>query len=166
MPRDRPPDVHTRNPEAPAFLHRARHADRLRWPTSPDERREAAVCEVVFRAQLQQPLVDAPPPLRYYLAQQGRDPDDALLHRLSAVVSEVHPLSHCRVSAREGVVDRATGVRGVILQVTRLAWLHAAAVDVVGGYYLTHRQAAGLRYHVEHDGRHWVVTAVHLLWRA
>lgn len=166
MPRDRHPDFHTRNHEAPAFLHRARRADRLRWPTSPDERREAAVCEVVFRAQLQQSLVDAPPPLRYYLAQQGWDPDEALLHRLSAVVSEVYPLSHCRVSAREGVVDRAAGVRGVILQMARLAWVHAAAVDVVGGYYLTHRQAAGLRYHVEHYGHQWAVTAVHLLWRA
>jgi hypothetical protein len=166
MPRERPPDPHIRGHEAPAFLHRPRRADRRRWPTSPDERLEAAVCEVVFRAQLQQPLVDAPQPLRYYLAQQGRDPDEGLLHRLSAVVSEVHPLSRCRISARDGVVDRVTGARGVIVQVTRLTWVHAAAVDVVGGYYLTHRQAAGLRYQVEHDGHHWAVTAVHLLWRA
>jgi hypothetical protein len=67
---------------------------------------------------------------------------------------------------REGqVVDRATGARGRIVQVARLAWVHAAAVDVVGGYYITHRHAAGLRYHVEHDGHHWAVTAAHLLWR-
>jgi hypothetical protein len=64
------------------------------------------------------------------------------------------------------VVDRISGACGVIVQVTRLTWVHAVAVDVIGGYYLTHRQAAGLRYHVEDDGRHWAVTAVHLLWRA
>jgi hypothetical protein len=64
------------------------------------------------------------------------------------------------------VVDRVTGASGVIMQVTRLTWVHAAAVDVVGGYYLTHRQAAGLRYHLEHNGRDWAVTVVHLLWRA
>jgi hypothetical protein len=52
------------------------------------------------------------------------------------------------------------------VQVARLTWLHAAAVDVVGGYYITHRQAAGFRYRVEHDGRRWAVTTVHLLWRA
>jgi adenine-specific DNA-methyltransferase len=127
---------------------------------------EEAVCDAVFRYQLQQPLADAPRPLHYYLAWQGRDPDAACLGRLRAFASDVQPLSHCRVSTRDGVIDRISGACGVIVQVTRLTWVHAAAVDVIGGYYLTHRQAAGLRYHVEYDGRHWAVTAVHLLWRA
>jgi hypothetical protein len=70
------------------------------------------------------------------------------------------------VTARDGVIDRATGARGVIVQVARLTWVHAAAVDVVGGYYITHRHAAGLCYGVEPHGRHWTVTTVHLLWRA
>jgi hypothetical protein len=69
------------------------------------------------------------------------------------------------VTARDGVLDRATGARGVIVQVARFAWVHAAAVEVVGGYYITHRHAASFRYHVEPDGQQWAVTAVHLLWR-
>jgi hypothetical protein len=69
------------------------------------------------------------------------------------------------VTAREGVLERTTGARGVIVQVARLSWVHAAAVDVVGGYYITHRHAASFRYHVVHDGRKWAVTAAHLLWR-
>ena len=77
----------------------------------------------------------------------------------------VQPFSQCRVSGRDGVVDRTTGARGVILQVARVTWPHATAADVVGGYYLTHRQAASFRYHLElHDSR-WAVTAAHLLWR-
>jgi hypothetical protein len=133
---------------------------------APDARLEAAISETVFRYQLQQPLADAPRPLGYYLARQGRDPDHACLRRLSVLRPGVQPLSRCRVSARDGVVDRVTGARGVIMQVTRLTWVHAAAVDVIGGYYLTHRQAAGLCYRVEHDGSDWAVTVVHLLWRA
>jgi hypothetical protein len=132
--------------------------------TSGGEPLEATVCEAVFRYLLQ-PLADAPQPRRYYVAQQGRDPDDALLSRLRTCVPTVQRLSACRVSAREGVVDRATGARGVIVQVARLAWVHAAAVDVVGGYYCTHRHAAGLRYHVERQGDRWAVTAAYLLWR-
>jgi hypothetical protein len=127
---------------------------------------DEAVCDAVFRYQLQQPFADAPHPPRYYVARQGRDPDDALLCRLRALGAEVQPLSQCRVTAQVGVVDRATGACGVILQVARLAWVHAAAVDVVGGYYITHRHAAGFRYRVEHDGQHWAVTSVSLLWRA
>lgn len=166
MPRPRDPDPHAEGREAPEPLYRPRHSELVRPSRPLDDGLEAAVCEAVFRYQLQQPLADAPQPPRYYLARQGRDPDEALLQRLRALVSEVQPLSQCRVSAREGVVDRATGARGVIVQVARLAWVHAAAVNVVGGYYITHRHAAGLRYHVEHDGHHWAVTTVHLLWRA
>jgi hypothetical protein len=67
------------------------------------------------------------------------------------------------VTARDGVTDRATGAGGVIVQVARLTWLHGAAADVVGGYYITHRHAAGLRYRVEPQGHDWAVTTVHLL---
>ena len=62
-------------------------------------------------------------------------------------------------------MDRVTGACWVIVQVARLTWLDGAAADVVGGYYITHRHAAGLCYGVEHHGRHWAVTTVHLLWR-
>jgi hypothetical protein len=101
---------------------------------APDARPEAAIYEAVFRYQLHQPLTDAPRPLGYYLAQQGRDPDDACLGRLRTLMPGVQPLSRGRVSARDGGVDRMTGAHGVIVQVTRLTWVHASAVDVLGGY--------------------------------
>jgi hypothetical protein len=136
-------------------------------PLGPSpEASEAAVCETVFRYQLQQPLIDAPQPLRYYLALHGRDPEAAVLRRLRELTPWVQPLSQCRVTARDGVTDRTTGASGVIVQVARLTWVHRAAADVVGGYYLTHRHAAGLRYRVEPQGHDWAVTTVHLLWRA
>jgi hypothetical protein len=127
---------------------------------------EAAVCETVFRYQLQQPLIDAPQPLHYYLALHGRDPEAAVLRRLQRLGPAVHPLSHCRVTARDGVVDRATGTRGAIIQIARLTWVHAVRVQVVGGYYLTHRHAAGLCYQVVCDGQQWAVVSARLLWRA
>jgi hypothetical protein len=130
------------------------------------ERLEAAVCEAVLRYQLQQPLVDHPPIPRYYLALQGHDPDEPLLHRLRELTPWVQPLSQCRVTAREGVTDRTTEARGLIVQVARLAWVHATAVDVVGGYFITHQHAAGLRYRVVSEGSRWRVATVHVLWRA
>jgi hypothetical protein len=126
---------------------------------------EVVVCEAVFRYQLQQSLADAPQPPHFFLALQGRDPEAAVLHRLQRLRPKVYPFSRCRVTARDGVVDRATGVHGVILQVARLVWVHAAAVDAIGGYYCTHRHAAGFRYHVVHEQDQWAVTAAHLLWR-
>jgi hypothetical protein len=149
----------TRDPSAP----QRRSAN----PLGPSrEEIEAAVCETVFRYQLQQPVVDHPQVPRYYLALQGHDPDETLLRRLRELTPWVQPLSQCRVTARDGVMDRVTGACGVIVQVARLTWLYAAAADVVGGYYITHRHAAGLRYHVELHEHDWAVTTVHLLWRA
>ena len=158
-PADVPPPIDARE----ATSRRGRGA----VPGTPGrERLEAAVCETVFRYQLQQPLVDHPEVLHYYLALLGREPDEPLLHRLRELTPWVQPLSQCRVTAQDGVRDRATGAGGVIVQVARLTWGHGAAADVVGGYYLTHRQAAGLRYGVEPHGHDWAVTSVHLLWRA
>jgi hypothetical protein len=155
------PDTHLPEPRP-----QARHSGRVSPLRLPEDRPDEAVCDAVFRHQLQQPLADAPHPPRYYVARYGRDPDDACLDRLRALVPEVQPLSQCRVTAQAGVVDRVTGARGVIVQVARLAWIHAAAVDVVGGYYISHRHAAGLQYRVEHDGQRWAVTTAALLWRA
>ncbi len=161
MPRAREPDPTI---EAPAASAPWRRGAGSLGPAC--EGVEAAACEAVFRYQLQQPLVDHPQVPRYYLALQGQDPDAALLRRLRELTPWVQPLSRCRVTARDGVTDRATGARGVIVQVARLTWLHGAAADVVGGYYITHRHAAGLRYRVEPQGHDWAVTTVHLLWRA
>jgi hypothetical protein len=159
------PDPQARGREAPEPQPPSGRSARVRPLRQSDARLDDAVCDAVFRYQLQQPLADAPHPPRYYLAWPGHEADDARLARLRAVGAAVQPLSRCRVTAREGVVDRVTGARGVILQVARLAWVHAAAVDVVGGYYITHWQAAGFRYRVEHDGRRWAVTTTSLLWR-
>src|SRR5262245_28132280 len=99
------------------------HEAARRWgrdavPRAPDRAPlEAAVCEAVFRYQLQQPLVDQPRALRYYLALQGHDPDEALLRRLRMLTPWVQPLSQCRVTARDGVRDRVTGTGGAVVQV-------------------------------------------------
>jgi hypothetical protein len=155
-----PEDV-KENPDS--FLPRSRHGSvGRRTSVIPDEE----ICEAVFRYQLQQPLPDQPHPPRYYLTLRGRDPGEALLRRLRDLTPWVQPLSQCRVSARDGVIDRATGSRGVIVQVTRLTWVHASAVDVVGGYYIAPRHAAGLGYRVESNRWRWTVTTAHLLWRA
>jgi hypothetical protein len=80
--------------------------------TPPDECLDEVVCAAVFQYQLRQSLVDAPYPLCYYLARQGRDPNEALLGRLRSLAPGVQPFSQCRVFGREGVVDRTTGARG------------------------------------------------------
>src|ERR671919_706735 len=80
MPRRRQLDIQA---GAREVLERRPHRSvRVTAPTPPDERLEEAVCETVFQYQLQQPLSDAPHPLRYYVARQGRDPSGAMLGRL------------------------------------------------------------------------------------
>jgi len=124
VPRRRSPDATQRQSdrqagarEAPELRRRPHRSARVKTPTPPDERLEEAVYEAVFQYQLQQPLADAPHPLRYYVARQGLDPSEAVLGRLRRRTPRVQPFSQCQVSGRDGVVDRTTGARGVILQV-------------------------------------------------
>lgn len=129
------------------------------------DRPDAVIAEAVFCHLLRQFTANQRHPMGYYLALQGHEPDAALLRRLQALAPGVQPRSHCRVSTRTGVTDRATGAAGVILEVTSMSWRHAAAVEVVGGYYTTPWHAAALWYHVEYDGARWIVTAARELWR-
>ena len=135
--------------------------DTLLRATSDD-----AIHESVFRYQLQQHAAAQLLPTRYYLALRGHNPGEDLLCRVRVLVSQVQPLSQCRVSARDGVIDRKTGTRGLIVEVKSLRWLYGTVVEVVGGYYATPWQAAAIRYRVEYDGGGWAVTRAHLLWRA
>jgi hypothetical protein len=48
---------------------------------------------------------------------------------------------------------------------TRHAWILPGLRQIFIGR-APEDHAAGLRYHIEHDGRRWAVTAVYLLWRA
>jgi hypothetical protein len=165
MPSRRPSKAQAGAHAARASRRRPHGSAHVTAPTPPNAPLEEAVCAAVFAYQLRQPLADAPLSLRYYVARQGRDPSGALLSRLQRLAPGVQPFTQCRVSGRDGVVDRVTGARGVILQVARLTWRHAAAAEVVGGYYLTHRQAASFRYDLESHDRRWAVTAAHLLWQ-
>jgi hypothetical protein len=134
--------------------------------TVPSATPDDTIHEIVFRYQLQQHAAAQLPPMRYYLALRGRDPGEDLLSRVQALVSQVQPVSQCRVSARDGVIDRKTGAHGLIIEVSSLGWLHVTAAEVVGGHYAAPWQAATIRYRVEYDGGRWAVTRTRVLWRA
>jgi hypothetical protein len=125
-----------------------------------------AIHETVLRYQLQQHAVAQLPLTQYYLAVRGRDPSEDLLHRVRGLVSQVQPLSQCRVSVQDRVTDRNTGAQGLIVEVSSLRWLQMTAAEVVGGYYAAPWQAAVIRYCVEYDGGDWAVTRTRILWRA
>lgn len=71
MPSAHDPDLHARGGEAPEPRPPSHRSGVVRLPQPSDTCLEAAVCEAVLRYQLQQPLMDQPQPLRYYLALQG-----------------------------------------------------------------------------------------------
>jgi hypothetical protein len=123
------------------------------------------IVEAVCRDLLQQLAADRSHPRRYYLALRGDDPDAALLRRVRALAPGVEPRSRCRVSARAGVVDHATGDPGVILEMSQVSWRHATAAEILAGYYATPWRAAAFRYRVAYDGVQWSITTARELWR-
>jgi hypothetical protein len=142
--------------------HPCRSARRRGHPSGP---LNAVIVEAVCRDLLQQLAADRPHPWRYYLALQGGDPQAALLRRVRALAPGVQPRSQCRVSARSGVVDHATGDPGVILEVSQVSWRHATAAEILAGYFATPWHAAAFRYRVAYTGVRWSITAARELWR-
>jgi hypothetical protein len=130
--------------------HPCRSVRRHGHPSGP---LNAVIVEAVCRDLLQQLVADGPSPQRYYLALRGGDPQAALLRRVRALAPGVQPRSQCRVSARSGVVDHATGEPGAILEVSQVSWRSASAAESLAGYFATPWHAAAFRYRVEHHGR-------------
>jgi hypothetical protein len=142
--------------------HPCRSVRRHGHPSGP---LNAVIVEAVCRDLLQQLVADGPSPQRYYLALRGGDPQAALLRRVRALAPGVQPRSQCRVSARSGVVDHATGEPGAILEVSQVSWRSASAAESLAGYFATPWHAAAFRYRVAYDGVQWSITAARELWR-
>ena len=161
------PNAHDNTRGDPAPLLRRGVHEPVRYDRASSAIARDAICEAVFRYQLRQHApAQLASPICYYLALRGRDPADDLMCRLWDLAPWVKKRSQCRISARDGVIDRDTGARGLIVEVSSLSWMDAAAVDVVGGYYAAPLEAAIVLYHVAYDEDRWDVKAARDLWKA
>jgi hypothetical protein len=128
-------------------------------------RAEPAVREVVFRhlfANNASGLKDRA--AAYYIRFREADPEAAFLARFAGQEPPVLPASRCEASKEQGVLDRATGERGLLFTIESIEWLSDGEAVVVARYYEAGLSAAGYRLLVVWSGSRFRVEESSMLW--
>jgi len=102
----------------------------------------------------------------YFPSVEGdKDPSPQLLERFDAHRPPVKPVSASTLEPGTALVlDRETGLSGLIFRITEIRWLSDHEVEVDGGYYEASESASGNTYSVlKRDGA-WEVVSVQPHW--
>ncbi|RMG51792.1 MAG: hypothetical protein D6723_10040 [Acidobacteria bacterium] len=130
---------------------------------------EDDIREAVFRYQFQHNHSGLQQQADAYCLSFGRpgayqDPPDAFLKRFRDHVPPVRRASQCEISPPHGVIDKATGGKGLIFWIATIRWVNDEEVEVEGGYYEAGTSASGNLYRVVREHGRWVVKQDKLLW--
>lgn len=97
----------------------------------------------------------------YYLAVEGgADPTGEFLARFSRGATPVKKLSDCNATAQKplGVVDKQTGLPGLVLRVDTIKRSGDAAAEVTGGYFEGGDTGPAGVYQLEFKNGRWAVS--------
>ncbi len=92
-----------------------------------------------------------------------RSPSDGFIARFRGCKPPVRGVACC-IAEADGVRDRRTGDKGIVLRVGRIRWVSSTEVDVDGGYFEGGVSASGNTYRVVKRGLRWVVVKNTMLW--
>ena len=96
--------------------------------------------------------------------EKDADPPAAFLARFRDLKIPVRPSSGCTRSASKGVVDRATGARGLAFRIDSVLLKGADHAEVEGGYYEAGLSASGNLYTLARKDGRWGVTKDQMRW--
>lgn len=123
------------------------------------------VLETVFRYQFDHNASGSQRNVDYFFVRLDHsDPPPELLERFKNQSPRVLPASMAKSSAGRGVTHKDLGGRGLIFNITQIAWLDANTAEVDGGYYEAGLSASGNTYRVERRDGKWVVTKNEMHW--
>lgn len=102
----------------------------------------------------------------FFVAINGKDPDDSLMNRLHGIPRVLKKVSSCEVAkaVRMPIVDKETQELGIIFQVGEIRWLGTGHVKVEGGYHCDGLCAGGYSFDVYFEKGKWVVKQKKLNW--
>lgn len=102
----------------------------------------------------------------YFLSVEGnRDPAPELLERFDGHRPPVKPVSASTLEPGTAqVLDRESGLPGLIFRITEIRWLSDHEVEVEGGYEEASESGSGNTYTVVREGEEWKVAGHQMLW--
>ena len=101
----------------------------------------------------------------YYLGIEGDDdPSPLLLEQFERHLPQVKPVSDSELEAGTAqVIDRESGLPGLIFWIREIHWLNEREVEVEGGYEEASESGSANIYHLEKKGDRWEVVEAQML---
>ena len=96
--------------------------------------------------------------------ENNADPPDDFMKRFAGFKPPVHKASDCSTDAYKGVVEKATGKRGLVFRVKSIKWISQTDAEVVGGYFEDGLSASGNTYTVIKTQGKWKVSKAKTNW--
>ena len=102
----------------------------------------------------------------YFLSVEGgSEPSAELLKQFDGYRPPVKPVSASVLEAGTAqVLDRESGLPGLIFTIREIRWLGDDEVEVEGGYEEASESGSGNIYRLEKGGEHWEVVGAEMLW--
>ena len=95
----------------------------------------------------------------------GSDPSPQLLKQFDDHRPPVKPVSASVLEAGTAqVLDRESGLPGLIFTIREIRWLSDDEVEVEGGYEEASESGAGNVYRLKKEGGRWKVVEAQMLW--
>ena len=102
----------------------------------------------------------------YYLSfEEGKDPGPEFLHRFADHRPVVKPVSASTLEpGTSQILDKSTGLPGLVFRIDEIRWLSDDRVEVDGGYDEASESATGNTYRLVKESGRWVVSDVEMHW--
>ena len=86
------------------------------------------------------------------------DPPDDFMKRFAGFKPSVHKASDCSTDPYKGVLEKATGKRGLVFWVKSIKWISQTHAEVAGGYFEDGLSASHNTYIVSRAKGRWRVS--------
>jgi hypothetical protein len=116
--------------------------------------------EAVFRYQFRHNASIQGNSARVYCisSENKADLSDNFMKRFAGFNPPVHKASDCTIDPYKGVVEKATGKRGLVFWVKSIKWISSTDAEVDGGYFEDGLSASHNTYIVSRATGRWVVS--------
>ena len=132
----------------------------LKRPVFTRTAEEENIVEVVFRHQIQEESKSEGHTIFFLSRPADTDPSDGFMRRFEGMRGVRRYSQSKKVS--DGVTDKETGERGIILDVHRIEWLNNAEAKVGVGTYVWGWGQSGSVCRVVRENGNWAVKACEL----
>lgn len=117
---------------------------------------EDDIAEVIFRYQFKECFPDKQRQVYFLFRKAKEDPSDEFMKRFERNAPPVKKFSQ-GTKRSDGITDKDSGQRGIVLGVGKIQWLNDSKVEVIGSCFADTDNLMEFVYDIIREGKQWIV---------